>query len=159
MTTILIDCKKKIVYADRRQSTIYKNSLECEFYEDAASKIHVRNKEVIVGAGDAIDISSFVKRVSEDCSPERPKTFGSTVFIVKNHYDGLDITMYKSEKGFLANKWVMTKNLVIDTFVTVGSGANYAHGAFEICRDGEMAIKVASKYDKYTGCEVDKHEF
>jgi hypothetical protein len=155
MTTILIDCKKKIVYADKRGTKCING---VEVMEDIYPKILTYKDSIIVGSGDRNDILSFYNSYEEG-KIKRPNSSESTVLLVKNHTDGLEIFVYKSEKTLFWYKWDLHKRIICDTFITAGSGSQYAHGAFEICGDGEVAIQVASKYDRHTGCEVDKYEF
>jgi len=44
--------------------------------------------------------------------------------------------------------------LVEDEFAAIGSGAGFAYGAMEMGADARQAVRIASKYDVYTGGSV-----
>lgn len=166
MTTILVDIKKGVVYADKRTThsrfhyaTIMPSETETITYTDVADKIkRLPDGKVFAACGDVAIIDKAFRELEGGLSISDPTEDDCTFLILHKKHNGIQVDRYKavvvpcwwSDKF----KWEISTVILSDGCVTMGSGGDYAKGAFYSTKDGSKSIQAASDIDKHTGSEV-----
>ena len=136
MTTVAY--RNGIIAADRRVSS-------GQIAEGQMTKIVKRGKVLAGAAGECIWIAAFLDWVTNGCEGDPPtpddKETAFDCFIVA---DG-KLIIFEDGKGFEMSS----------PFYAVGSGKLVALGAMGMNAGTVKAVKVASRFDVYTGPEVD----
>ncbi len=159
MTTIIIDCGNKKVYADTRatEQLVYK-SVKREYSE--VKKVFEIDEYVITGTGNYESLLNFRQMYKDKGSIPTP-TGIITVYVVQDKGKTLQVDTYESEKYFdwltLKHKYKYTVSTTNYTagFVVDGSGIEYAQGALAAGASPRAAIRAAAACHSGTGPTVD----
>ena len=158
MTTIVIDLKNKEVAADRQRTL----ELGAVIGRQDVCKIHQPEDGVIfVGCGSSCEILKQLKYFTSNGMVYHKPTMEVTLAICKSRGDTLivDIYTYKPP-NFLGKALGLCGSFERETVngggvVTMGSGGDYAMGAFGAGKSAAESVKVASMCDQFTSYEVD----
>ena len=176
MTTIIIDGATQAVYTDGRITGT--NSIGVENYKTATPKaFSMSDGSVVVCAGSAA-LKDQIKRLSDKIGdlvlPRYTKIEeDSTVFHVVWKEDGLWVNQYIPNGKHNGCWWEKVLgvlfsdkhdgysidhfNIGAGSYLTAGSGGDYAFAALECGKSPEEAIKIASLCDRFTDDDVRKY--
>ena len=169
MTTVVIDIKNQMAYADKVRTSIQDNSrdwLQTAFfgpssldevvsYSDCKKLRRTEQGYVVTGSGLSSAIDGFCDWPSR--VPYCPAT-GTDVVILIPRSDSVLVVKYKSKQPkhwWQKPKWVQSQTVQTEGFICLGSGSDYAYGALMAGVSPEEAIQAAAKLDVHTGDEVD----
>lgn len=170
MTTVVVDIKNQVAYADKVSTRIEdksRNWLEAMFLGQSSldkvvsfvtdtSKLR-RNLQgyLLTGSGLSSAIDGFCDWPAQ--VPDCPSV-NTTVLILIPRGDSVLVVKYQSQKArswWQRNKWIQSQTVHKEGYICLGSGSDYAMGAVMAGVHPEQAIQAASKIDVHTGHEVD----
>ena len=166
MTTLIIDFNTKSVYTDSRSTSSKDGTVAKEFEEDCNKIYHLLDGKVLVGYGCYNTINkaahNLLSNKGLDFLP-KTKESSTTIYIVSKKGDNIEIEEYKTNKkhwltGYYSWRRTYDRLTLKDSWITDGSGGDYAAGALKQGATPEEAINVASMLDEYTNNVVQKVE-
>lgn len=164
MTTIVIDCKAGVVAADGQitsHSCNYKGEVisHTTGYKDARTKVYKTEYGVFAGAGDADAIDKEREHYNKYGYLSGKPTGEFTIALVRRKGTHLHVDIHLSDKyrnwmGKVSYK-MTTRTVVCDTsYITLGSGGNYAYAGMKMGLSAQKAIELASQCDQYTNNNI-----
>ena len=137
MTTIIADKKTLAMYSDSRCSW---GTMSFK-----TQKIHRIGNSLWGTTGDFNNALKFLDWVRSGAKDDGPSFNSEDFCVVELCADGLFI-------------WdeSLTRQVVLEEFLALGSGASYAVGAMEMGATPEQAIEIASRGDPATALPLDK---
>ena len=165
MTTLIIDFNTKAIYTDSRSTSSKDGTVAKEFDEDCNKIYQLVNGKVLVGCG----CYNAIKKAADNLLSNKgldflPKTKEyATIYIVSKKGGNIEIEQYETKKkSWLTGNYTWSrvyKQLSTkDSWITDGSGRDYAAGALKQGATPEEAINVASMLDEFTNNIVQKIE-
>ena len=162
MTTLIIDFNTKAVYADSR-TTKSQDGNETIRFDDSALKIFNIEGKILAGVGCA----EVLSKVRDNLLLSNnfnfiPKTKReATIYLVSKKGDAIEVEEYTTKKkswltGYYSWSRVYRQLTTKDSWITAGSGEDYAAGALKQGATPEEAIVVASMLDEFTNNIVQK---
>ena len=162
MTTLIIDFNTKAVYADSRSTSSKDGSVVTEFKEDARKVYHLGGGKVLVGCGCASAMQKAANNILGGYFDFLPKTKEDvTIYVVSKKGNAIEVEEYTTKKknwwtGYYSWDRVYRQLTTKDSWITAGSGEDYAAGALKQGATPEEAIVVASMLDEFTNNIVQK---
>ena len=164
MTTLIIDFNTKAVYSDSRTTQTQDGNETVRFDEDALKLFKVKDK-VLAGVGCAEVLSKVRDNlIIYNNFNFLPKTKRkAAIYLVSKKGDAIEVEEYTTKKkswltGYYSWSRVYKQLSTKDSWITDGSGGDYAAGALKQGATPEEAIIVASTLDEYTNNVVQKIE-
>ena len=165
MTTLIIDFNTEAVYTDSRSTSSKDETVAKEFKEGCNKIYHLPDGKVLVGCG----CYDTIKKAADNLLSNKgldflPKTKEyATIYIVSKKGDNIEVEEYETKKkswltGYYAWGRVCKQLSTKDSWITDGSGREFAAGALKQGATPEEAIKIASMLDEYTNNVVQKIE-
>lgn len=164
MTTIIIDTHEGAIYTDRMVSyTRYKTTIvgrkaDHSFVDpQGVDKVwRPTNDHYITGCGSLHDIENFVISYTTK-KLRRPNSTGSFVYVCVKKEGGVQVQKWGVNTRRFWYKWELLSDRVLTgTYITDGSGGQFALGALAAGVTPEQAIIAASLCDTGTGSRVEK---
>jgi hypothetical protein len=165
MTTILIDFKNKKIVADnqttysKKHSDFLGSSGRDYFYPQKESKIFLVSKKERVyftGAGDAHELDRQLKSLRRDTKfLSRPK--GEVkIALIREKNGGLLVDIYETKYSKYLQVAYWHKEIIQGNsqVITLGSGGDFAYGAFMAGCSAEESVIAASRCDTSTGLGI-----
>lgn len=158
MTTILIDFEDRVIAADRQTTSVCERTSTISRTENGKIRSCRRENLYFTGTGIKGEIDrqyGFYNRNGKLLSKVQDKC-NLCIVTVDNGQIIADIYHYIPPKWYQLYGRFRRETLKGDsTVITMGSGDDYARGAYFAGATAEEAIRVAAKLDTYTGNSVD----
>lgn len=164
MTTLIIDFNTKAVYSDSRSTSSKEGNPATKFEEDHQKVFHIGEGKVVTGCGCADTLKLAANGLLNGRLDFLPKTKEyATIYVVSKKGDILEVEEYRTNKrswltGYYSWERIYDRVTLKDSWITAGSGGDYAAGALKQGATPEEAINVASILDEYTNNVVQKIE-
>lgn len=164
MTTLIIDFNTKAVYADSRSTSSKEGTSATKFEEDNKKIFPICEGKVITGCGCADTLKLAAQGLLNGYLDFLPKTKEyATIYVVSKRGDIIEVEKYTTKKkswltGYYSWSRVYKQLSTKDSWITDGSGGDYAAGALKQGATPEEAINVASMLDEFTNNVVQKIE-
>lgn len=162
MTTIVIDLKNKEVAADRQRTL----EIGAVINRSPVTKIHQPEDGVIfVGCGSSTEIEKQLHYFISNGRVYSKPTKDVKLAICKSKGDTLIVDIYSYKPpSFLGRSLGLCGSFERETVnggsgITLGSGSDYAMGAFRAGKSAAESVRVASMCDEFTSYEVDVFNF